>query len=331
MDASEIKSVLLYDDIDNNKIFVPNEIFEDFSKIEGISATKSFCFSFYYLITYLYRTTKYGSRKYTISDLKEILGYSRTNKTMDKFIKRNGVLDKLGYIAHTTNYPISWKFDVDEQSPVFRYYNDFLKENSKEEMQHYREVLGIFASRKNMTIDVPVKGLYRSEESRKKDEKDGTFFCVKNTTRIDMDTFFFCMSNKELGTDGFWIYSFMKHMNEYYNDDWRVSRNIMSKSTGLSTVKLNKVLMALEEYNMIRNDHKNYVMGLPREVTVDGCAYHVLRSNLFCPEKKVVKRRSVVSFKTWCDRNNVDFNDFKMDENELKYYDEFCENGGTSS
>lgn len=316
----EIKSALYYDDKENEGVFIPNEVFDDFITINGRASAKSFSFSYYYLITYLYRFSKYGWRHYSVEDLKEILGYSRDNKTMNGHIKRNGTLSKMGYLSHTNNAPIDWNYDK-FNGLSFCLWDDFINDNM-DQMRHYRESIGVFKDRRNSVIGFPVKSFYRWNDST---DYDGTFYDVTESTMIPVTAFMLCMSLQDLGVEGFWLYSFIKYKSAYFGGKWSTARSKMANIVGIGETKLNQLLVCLEEHRMIDNNHQPYVMGVPEGYLLEACSYCDLDHRFFDYNGRSVSKRELMSFKRYCVLNGIDYeeemNAGNYQQSEQVYFD----------
>src|SRR5437763_8036906 len=96
------------------RIFMPNEIFDDFKSGFDSGVHKAFAYSYYYVVNYLYRYTKYSfGERFTQPEIMEFLGYSASNKKLNYITKKDGLLDQIGYTKTTTDYPVQWNFDSD--------------------------------------------------------------------------------------------------------------------------------------------------------------------------------------------------------------------------
>lgn len=70
-----------------------------------------FAYSYIFFETFMYRYAKYQKYVPPVSEIKEILGYSGSNKNVDYIIKKNGLLEQEGILLTQNNYPISVEFD----------------------------------------------------------------------------------------------------------------------------------------------------------------------------------------------------------------------------
>lgn len=261
-------SNLSYEDIksltdwnkEETRHFMPNEIFEELQtnlpKYAPIKTKKSvkestyhsphitFTYSYYYLISWLYRYAKYGSENINTKVIKQLLGYSEFNKTINYIIKNKGALDLMGYTKTTKNYPVAWELDLDKD-PLFMLIDDL----SVEMKQYIQEGKG-----KNYKVKYPVRHFHRDEEDTE-DELTGIFYDLSNTHEVGFDVFIHCMSIKELGTNGFYLYGYLKMRNQQFDGGYDVSLIDLSEETGIPYVSMNRYLDALRKYNLVHGIH----------------------------------------------------------------------------
>jgi hypothetical protein len=204
---NELNNLIQYNKHES-KLFMPNEIFTDLlnrlksnnknenqepkskefvvlkngkqRKSRGVSTDISSnhiaaSYSYIYLVTWLYRYAKYGIKHYNVSELKQILGYSPKSKELDFLIKKNGLLDQIGYLETVKDFPISSIYKHGESEEIeFAMLSD-LDEDTKELIKKYSNL-----SRK-YTIKFPVKAFFRNRESEEiqeeyKEDEDGNYY-----------------------------------------------------------------------------------------------------------------------------------------------------------
>ncbi|MFB4471805.1 hypothetical protein ACDI16_02405 [Oceanobacillus caeni] len=280
----QIKSLTEWDERETRH-FMPNEIFEDLQAEEedengekkpilNTSQHVAFAYSYYYLTSWLYRYTKYGTKhidtkkieqngnktidyiiknkgvyNIDVSMIKELLGYTRTNKTINYIIKNKGKLDSMGYTETTNNYPILWHLDefIGEHKELVFTLVDELDIEMKDLI---RESQGT-----NYKIKCPIKHFYRYEEDIDDGYLSGIFYDVSDTHEVGFDVFAHCMSIKELGTNGFYLYGYLKMKNQHFKDGYDVSLKGLSKATGIPYKSMTRYLDALREYNLVKGIH----------------------------------------------------------------------------
>lgn len=213
----DIKQILKYNEY-QNKLYIHNEIFEELKLLHSKGSSHvAFAYTYFYLISWLYRYTKYGELNIDVKLIKEILGYNATNKKLDYLIKKGGLLDEIGLTETSTDYPLLWTFEDGELE--FTMLSDFDEDIRK----LYQNQKG-----KNYKIKVPVKGLNRNSEN-------GTFYDIYYTHEMKFDLFTYCMES-ELGCSGFYIYGYLKYrcdkFKEYTSSVERIGQDLgMSKNT----------------------------------------------------------------------------------------------------
>ncbi|RYI25182.1 hypothetical protein EVU96_24770 [Bacillus infantis] len=254
--------------------FMPNEIFSDilkrfkeeaankpkepsidFIKVQTVKGLRkkrgqneganskhiAFTYSYYYLIAWLYRYAKYDVIKITAEDIKEILGYSRTNTEVDYIIKKGGILDEINYTQATTDYPLTWHMNEDKQLEFF------LLSDCNEESK----VMKLKEKGRNFKVKYPVKHFHRSLETFETGECDGLFYEPYDFDNVPFEVFLFCMGKKELGVRGFYLYCYIMRMNGYYGGGFDASYERLSEETGIPITTLEKDLRAVREYRMV--------------------------------------------------------------------------------
>lgn len=239
----KINEILQYNEKES-KLFIHNEIFNDLKHNLNRSNHIPFAYSYYYLICWLYRYAKYGQLTIDNKSIKKILGYSPTYPEIDYIIKKNGVLDVIGYTITAKDYPISWTFDNN-------CLDFFMLRDCDEETQ--KLVKGT-KSRK-YTVKFPPKAFHRTQESEEGNHLDGTFYDVSNTHLIPFEVFMFCMSKKDIGCTGFYLWSYLKMQNQLFEGGYDISLDDLSNEVSIPRSTMCKYLNTLRAYSMINCYH----------------------------------------------------------------------------
>lgn len=244
MKLEEIKKLLKYDEMES-KVFMPNEIFEDLQKSEIKSLHTPVAYSYYYLINWLYRYTKYDVPMIDNKQIKEILGYHPDQKTIDYIMKKNGELDKIGYTETVKDFPILWELDEFEglKFTMFSEMDEFYQSEVKQHL-----------SRK-YSIKFPIKAFVREYDEEGNIDQEGTFYDISDTHCIPFEIFIYCMANDKLGCTAFYLYSFISKMNDKFSEGWDVPIQKMALQTGISKKTLERYLDQLNQYKMIETIH----------------------------------------------------------------------------
>ncbi|ANC77199.1 hypothetical protein ABE65_010445 [Fictibacillus phosphorivorans] len=296
MQREELIKLLQFDEDTGyeSKIYIPNEIFDDLKNNNDIKspAHKAFSYCYIYLATWLYRYAKHNgiieatssTKEGTIS-MKEILGYNQMTKGLDYLIKKNGVLEEMGYLSTVKDYPISAMFEDG-------YLEFSMLSDLDVEMQKYVKN----RSSRKYTIKFPVKAFYRFDDN----DEDGTFYFIDNTTLIPFEVFLFCMSNEKLGCEAFYLYSYLQYKNQIFEGGYDVSIENLALETGLNIRTLKNYLHLLKGYKMIQCMHNQdfFALGLIKEKRKAN-TYITNDSELFFDELTTYKKIKVMPRKEY--------------------------------
>lgn len=233
------------------KIFVPNEIFEDLINNDKLTLVqnRAFTYSYYYMISSLYRYCKYmGDKMYSQADIKEGLGYSSTNKKLDFIIKKDGVLDDMGYTSTTTDFPMQWYLEEDTNHPLFRSIME-LKDS-----EEYSEMLKD-KNYKNFKVKYPIKAFYR--DGIVKQVFDGSFYDKSNTHMITTKRFDKIIETS--GVMGFYVYGFIKYKSDKFSKGYQVPIRTFSEIMKMDVRMLMSIIKELESNGFVRAIRQKYV------------------------------------------------------------------------
>lgn len=233
--------------MDNEYIYVPNEIFDDLKdQLNGISHT-AFAYAYYYYIDYLYRYSKFSEERKTQSDIKQALGYSPKEKRVDYIIKKDGILDNMGYTQTTKDYPLSFMYD-DNNMIQFKTIEEVKAENG----------LKSILSQRNYKVKRPIKSFNRTDESYNESILDGTYYEMDRTHKITYKVFEQMMQNDELGVVGFYIYGYFKHKSDIYGSYQCSYERLLDELNVKSNQTLSKYIKNLEQAKYIRVQRINH-------------------------------------------------------------------------
>jgi len=215
--------------------FIPNEIFEDFKRIQYRASTHyAFAVAYYAVISFLYYRCSYGKGIITQSDLKALLGLNKDNKRIDYLIKKNGLIEKIGYISNTTNYPVKKELNEFNGTYEFVYVDEFKGDFKIEGVPNKHEV------------KYPVKAFERNNA-------EGTFFDVRNTIKLDMRKFYEIINDEELGITGFLIYLRLKLYPVLMMGQENIGNELL-----LSRTTVKEKLKVLENKGLVMIEHEKY-------------------------------------------------------------------------
>ncbi len=271
---------------------MPNRIFLDL--VEHIDVDKekrqcehiAFAYCYVYLISYLYRYAIHGRSYFDEEILRKILQTAPKYKRKNYITKKGGILDQQKYIKKDKEVPIGYHYQGNyENEPEFVYHSEY-KWNPE---QKYAP---------NYYINYPFKAFNEDDDDdESKPFNYGYFYNIANTHLIPVDIFIFCMSKEDLGTCGFYLYSFIKQKCDIFKEGWNCKFTELIKLTGLKKDKLNETLKALESYNMIFNSHEDFYVNLHKsshKPELHACTYKAKPFNKFSEVKKEVFRGEII-------------------------------------
>lgn len=265
MKYQEIKKLLDVSVKHENNVYIPNEIFKDFKTIKKQNAKQesqsnyiAFAYSYYYLIMWLYKYCKFSmGRCIDQKIIKQIIGYNAEYRESNFIIKKNGLLDQMNYTQTVTDYPTGLKKNIYGEVEGYEMLSDLKNEKGYEDtVQHYYKANG-----KNYSIKLPVHGFYRYPNEEEMQEEyddgieDGVFSDIRDTHNITIETFMYCMSNDKIGTVGFYLYAYLKRMNDMYESGYDISLEDLENETGIKSSTLDKYLDLLKKYQIIECKH----------------------------------------------------------------------------
>jgi len=191
--------------------------------------------------------------------LKEIIGFSKKYQKFNFAIKENGVLDEKGFTktVYARELPMMYSFAQGELT--------FTTWEEYDSTGDFREMIkdkgkDVYSNKSKGKI--PLDAVYSKEGI----VNEGTLFysnnpeAIDNTHEIDIRTFFLCLSNKDLGCDGFYVYSYISSLPK--KDGYvEVSIEKISTRTKIPKRTLSRVLHFLKGHNLLHCKPKNYTVG----------------------------------------------------------------------
>lgn len=255
MSEQELYDLIKFNDNHESEVAIPNSIFEELNILVEQKKLKSqhigFAYSYIFLQTYLCRYAIYDRRVLSVSEQKEILGYTPTNKTLDYIIKKNGILEKDINILQTSNdFPILavWNDEHEIKELEISFTSDLIG------LEDFRQQKGLT---RNQSCKIPVFGFHLDykEGYSKEDDFDGSFFIADNFTLLDFKVFAYCMANKELGCNAFYLYAYFKNQSFKFSGDFKATVKRITVETKLSNMTVQKYMDTMKSFNMITTTH----------------------------------------------------------------------------
>lgn len=242
MNKKQLTEWLKLENNQSNQLIIqtPNEIFTDLESATFKSwKHKAFAYSYYYLVSYLYRGTIYNTTTEDYCQENIITSIVAKSDSFSYITKRNGVLDNIGYTKTTSNYPVS-----------YYYKNKILQFELVKDLKH--QVGNNISSVGNRFFaKEPVKALNRFNE-----DYSGTFYSFQNTHLVTIERFVDIISNPKLGYVGLYLYAYLVMMGDKFPDGYQVSNKGLSVFLGCSEATVTKYTMNLEACNFIESERK---------------------------------------------------------------------------
>lgn len=108
---------------------LPNGIFKELStairsSTDTTNANQvSFAYAYLVATAFLYKYAQFVDTDHRTyiqnSNLKELLGYGKNTKSIDRILKKDGVLDELGLTATTRDYPVRFHLDTENTEELY--------------------------------------------------------------------------------------------------------------------------------------------------------------------------------------------------------------------
>ena len=247
---NEIQTKLKYNPNQSNLV-MSNKYFRIFNQlVKGKKLKKAhipYSFAYMYLITYLFRYTKYEDVVLSTKAIKELLGYSATNKSIDYITKQDGLLDSEGLTLTLFDFPVVHTI-TDSGELEFTMLSEFNSNNSYG--TKWRQLHGINF---NQSCKYPILGFYSNTDIHNEftlNNLGGTYFNSSDTTMIPFEVFMYCMSHSELGVVGFYLYCYITYQ-VGLTGNCQMSKLELARNCNLSERTCQSYLNTLRQYNLI--------------------------------------------------------------------------------
>jgi DNA-binding transcriptional ArsR family regulator len=245
----------------NNKdafIQMPNDIFEKLGTIIKDECKKvnvkqlSFIYSYLVLNAFLYKYSHYvdiENRTYIqTSDIKQMLGYNKESRDINKFIKNGGILDTYRLTKPSKNYPIASFRDYNEKVngiPIYDFVYFDGTDNEFKDMYHNQIVRN-----KNYEIKIPLFLFDYNDDV-------GTLYNYENTHKVELKEFLKIMHRLKLCNIDFMLYMYFKSMCfGFKNNKTSIARKTINKHLNMSIDAFYTHLNVLEENKLMKSNRK---------------------------------------------------------------------------
>lgn len=229
----------------DNYINLDLGIFNHFKLMTDTGAIKNnshrtFAFAYNWLVSYLWKYSKYGIQEINTQDIKSILGVSPQEQRVNYLIKKDGVLDKVGYTETTRDFPISTDLTGD----------DGIKITQLSDMDEFLSKMFLKQYSKRYTCKKPLLQYQR-------EGKKGLMYSKDDTIPISIFEFTRCVLCSEIGVDGFMIYCYLKYRSKMFGyAPVTVFNNEIVDAIGFKERKIRTLVHNLELAGMIKVERK---------------------------------------------------------------------------
>lgn len=248
-------------------VYMPNELFEELVELKEQKRISSshipMIYSYLYLQTWLWRYGMYSEKIPTIGEVKEILGYTHTNKPINKIIGEGGLLDKLEYTKTEYDFPYIATYEkrkVTTPSGEKKTMIDATIEMMSEIFPSGEYMQSVIYENGGTALTWCKRPMHLYERLDEDGcNMGGTLDFIDNTTRIDLEVFDFCMRNpKELGCTAFYLYAYLKHKSDWHSKEsngYDATARRIANELGLSETTVKNYRTKMRDYNMMLLDH----------------------------------------------------------------------------
>lgn len=260
---------------DDVYVQIPNGIFKILSNNtkskSGGANTKQASFAYAYLavVSLLYKYTHFVDIDNSVyiqnSDIKELLGYSRTTKSIDHIIKKGGLLDSLGLTATTKDYPIGFEYSSNTINGVairtFTTINDIKDDDSY-------ELIKSIVKNRNYEIKEPTFLFNR-------DGENGTLYDYSDTHKVSLEEVIAFIEGENLDNIDMYIYFFIKSKCKGYNGDTNSIRlSFIVSQTGVCKFAFYNHLQNLKDKGYVDVDHKGWTSGSDAKIEANSYKFN---------------------------------------------------------
>lgn len=228
---------------DNKRNFINIDInsFDEFNKLLATgdiknNRHKTFAFSYYCLVSYLWKYSKYSTQKIGVQDIKRIMLLGEGDKRIDYIIKKGGVLDLFGFTETTRDFPVATTFDE----------NNIICVKTLKDLDNETSKAFLSQCDKRYTCKKPLPQYSRNGKAGLMYSKDD----VIPVSVFELTRTILC---PEIGFDGFYVYMFIKYrckMVAY--SDLKIFYAELEKHIGYKKRRIRELINALSTVGMIK-------------------------------------------------------------------------------
>lgn len=248
----------------NVDVKIPNSIFKllstNIKSANGGANSPQISFTYTYLVavSFLYRYAYFVDLNQGTyiqnGDIKELLGYSRTTKSVNKIIKKGGLTDELGLTKTVNDYPVSYYRNNNEKIndiPLV----EFLTLKDIEDSFDYDKIKGLVKNR-NYEVKEPLFMTTKFD-----DNEYGTMYNMERTHSITIDELIAFISDDELNNGAFLVYAYLKSICKGYKKNKRdMAVYKIVSNLGMDKSVFYNHLTLLKKKGYVEVEHKKWNM-----------------------------------------------------------------------
>jgi len=245
----------------NAYVQIPNGVFRQLSdSIKNRKQTNiqqsSFAYAYIIAVSFLYKYAHFvdidNGTYIQNSDIKQILGYDKTTKTIDKVIKKNGILDTTGLLRTTKEYPVYVEYTEEKLNDMLM--REFTTFNMLDVDDVNYSIIKSIVKNRNYEVKEPVFFFEYNGDV-------GTLYNYDNTHRITLKEFLSFVYDESLDNIDFMLYSFFKYKCHGYDNNIKaIALYKITLEMGISRDTFYKHLGTLKSKGYINVHHKGWVM-----------------------------------------------------------------------
>lgn len=262
----------------NANVQIPNRVFKDLvfalkGKGGKVNIQQvSFAYGYLIIVTFLYKYAHFvdldNGTYIQNSDIKQILGYGKTTKTVDKIIKKGGVLDQLGLTKTTKDYPIRFELHPTEtinDIPL----REFTTIHELDPDDYYYTTIKKIVKNPNYEVKEPLFLIQEYEGV------EGTLYSFEDTHKITIKELIHFIYSQDLDNVDFLLYAYFKSKCYGFKDNMRsIPLSVIISELGISRDAFYTHLEKLKDKGYMKVVHKGWRMPNQKYEYMDANDYY---------------------------------------------------------
>jgi len=245
----------------NAYVQIPNSVFKDLAgAIKSRNQTNiqqsSFAYAYIVAVSFLYKYAHFvdidNGTYIQNSDIKQILGYDKTTKTIDKVIKKNGILDSIGLLKTTKEYPVEVEYTEETLNDMLM--REFKTVNTLAVDDCNYSIIKSIVKNRNYEVKEPLFFFEHNGDL-------GTLYSYDNTHRITLKEFLNFTCDEAVDNIDFMMYCYFKSKCHGYENNVRaIALYKISLEMGIGRDAFYRHLNVLKSRGNIEVNHKGWIM-----------------------------------------------------------------------